>query len=89
MARLTGLPRNVVVMAPRNGAPSAPKTLQATAQQVLKKENKIFEMQDPIIGADLQDLVRVLAHIMHLVRLESMFSSLFDRKMRPIGMVCS
>lgn len=89
MARLTGVPRNVVVAVPRNGAPSAPRNLQAAAQQVLKKENKLFEMQDPIAGPDLQDLVCVLAHKVHLTELEGAFSSLFDRKMHRIGMVCS
>jgi len=69
MPRLTGLPRNVVVVVPRNGAPSAPKNLQAAAQQVLKKDHKIFEMQDPIIGPDLQDLVCVLAHVVHLLEI--------------------
>jgi len=89
MARLRGLPRNVVVVVPRNGAPSAPRSLQATAQQVLRKENKIFEMQDPITGADLQDLVCVLVHMMYPAELGGVFSSLFDRKMRQIGMVSS
>lgn len=89
MGRLTGLPRNVVVVVPRNGVPSAPKTLQAAAQQVLKKENKIFEMQDPITGADLQDLVCVFAHVVQVTELGGVFSSSFDRKMRRIGTVCS
>jgi hypothetical protein len=89
MARLTGLPRNVVVVVPRNGAPSAPRNLQAVAQQVLKKDHKTFEMQDPITGADLQDLVCTLARVVHLLEFEGMFSSLFDRKMPQIGMVCS
>ena len=89
MARLKGPLRNVVVVVPRNGAPSAPRNLQAAAQQVLKKDHKIFEMQDPITGADLQDLVCVLAHVVHLSELEGVFSSLFDRKTRRIGMVCS
>ena len=88
MARLTGLPRNVVVVVPRNGAPSAPRHLQAAAQQVLKRDHKTFEMQDPITGADLQDLVCVPARVVHLSDSEGMFSSLFDRKMRRIGMVC-
>lgn len=87
MARLKGPLRNVVVVVPRNGAPSAPRNLQAAAQEVLKKDHKIFEMQDPITGADLQDLVCVLARVVHLSGLGDVFSSLFDRKMRQIGMV--
>jgi hypothetical protein len=73
MARLTGLPRNVVVVVPRNGTPSAPRNLQAAAQQVLKKENKIFDMQDPITGADLQDLVCILVHTVHITGLGDVF----------------
>ena len=76
MARLTSPPRNVVVVVPRNGAPSAPRNLQAAAQQVLKRDHKIFEMQDPITGADLQDLVCIFAHAVHLLGLGSVFFSL-------------